>query len=51
MDIFHKPYFKYSLIDSLLVLGLCIIGLFAFYGIKLAVLGIKLYFKNKGNRK
>ena len=50
MDIFHKPYYDYTLLDHIIVLGICLAGIVVFYGIKLGILCIKLYLKNRRDR-
>lgn len=47
IDLLYKPYYEYTLFDSLIILGVCIIGIFAYYCVRLAILGIKLYFQNR----
>ena len=51
MDLLHKPYFEYSLLDSLIILIVGIAAIGIFYGIKIGILYLKLYIHNRRNRK
>lgn len=50
MNIFTKPYYQYSLIDTLIIAGLFIVAMLSYYGIRLAILGIKLYLSRRRNK-
>ena len=47
MDFLKKPYFEYSLMDELIVIGFLIGAVVAFYGIKFLILLIKYYVNNR----
>ena len=50
MNIFYKPYFEYNLIDSILVYGILLLAIVAFYAIKLGILWLKLHIRNKKDK-
>ena len=50
MQLLHKPYFEYNLLDSLIIFGLLTIAVLAYHGIKLGVLILKLHIKNRRDK-
>ena len=50
LNLLNKPYLQYSLLDSLIILSITIGILLSLYSIKLGILRIKLYLKNRKNR-
>ena len=47
LDVFRKPFYEYTLLDELVILGLCIVGISAFFAIRLGILSIQIYFQNR----